>query len=120
MKIVEKNVGKKIDYELTGTKLDFADGALRIDLARYQRDDAVTMDIMVDNEGYLTTGKGRYYAAPVEIPAIQYEEKVQAASEVTEGEDNENNRDEIIRTPLPINTDDVVLYLFAIDGIVIH
>jgi hypothetical protein len=37
-----------------------------------------------------------------------------------EGEDNENNRDEIIRTPLPINTDDVVLYLFAIDGIVIH
>ena len=45
MKIIEKNEGKKINYNLTGTKLDFADGALTIDLARYQQDDPVTRDI---------------------------------------------------------------------------
>ena len=38
MKIIEKNEGKKINYNLTGTKLDFADGALTLDLARYQQD----------------------------------------------------------------------------------
>lgn len=37
MKIIEKNEGKKINYNLTGTKLDFADGALTLDLARYQQ-----------------------------------------------------------------------------------
>ena len=62
MKIIEKNEGKKINYNLTGTKLDFADGALTLDLARYQQDDTVTRDIMVDSEGYLTTGRGLYYA----------------------------------------------------------
>ena len=49
MKIIEKNEGKKINYNLTGTKLDFADGALTLDLARYQQDDPVTCDIMVDS-----------------------------------------------------------------------
>ena len=44
MKIIEKNEGKKINYNLTGTKLDFADGALTLDLARYQQDDPVTRD----------------------------------------------------------------------------
>ena len=42
MKIIEKNEGKRINYNLTGTKLDFADGALTLDLARYQQDDPVT------------------------------------------------------------------------------
>lgn len=74
MKIIEKNEGKKINYNLTGTKLDFADGALTLDLARYQQDDTVTRDIMVDSEGYLTTGRGLYYAAQVEIPARKYTE----------------------------------------------
>lgn len=59
MKIIEKNAGQKIDYELNGTKLSFADGALTLDLARRQRDNAVTLDIMVDSEGSLTTGKDR-------------------------------------------------------------
>lgn len=50
MKIIEKNEGKKINYNLTGTKLDFADGALTLDLARYQQDDPVTRDITVTPE----------------------------------------------------------------------
>ena len=109
MKIVEMNTGTKIDYRLSGTKLDFADGELRIDLARYQSDDVVTKDIMVDREGYLTTGRGRHYVAQVEIPARQYAEPT--------GDDTDGGGE---RQPLPLNTDDVTLSLFSIDGIVIR
>jgi len=106
MKIVERNAGQKIDYELRGTRLSFADGELTIDLARYQQDDPVMRDIMVDGEGYLTNGRGRYYAAQVEIPAKEYEE-IPA----------ENEGDEAERRALPLDTDDVTLYLFSIEGI---
>ena len=128
MQTIEKNAGRKIDYELDGTKLSFADGALTLDLARRQRDSVVTLDIMVDSEGSLTTGKGLYYAAQVEIPPMEYDEKIIPApepAELEDGEDNANggmgeNRETVERTPLPLNTDNVILSLFAIDGIVIY
>ena len=128
MQIIEKNAGKKIDYELDGTKLSFADGALTLDLARRQRDSVVTLDIMVDSEGNLTTGKGLYYAAQVEIPPTEYDEKIIPAPEPVELEDGEDNahggvgenRETVERTPRPLNTDNVILSLFAIDGIVIY
>lgn len=125
MKIIEKNEGKKINYNLTGTKLDFADGALTLDLARYQQDNPVTRDIMVDSEGYLTTGRGLYYAAQVEIPARKYTETVATAQETDAqaggGENTEGmSRETVTRTPEPLDTEDVTLYLFAIDGIMIH
>ena len=114
MKIIEKNEGKKINYNLTGTKLDFADGALTLDLARYQQDDPVTRDIMVDSEGYLTTGRGLYYAAQVEIPARKYTETVTPAQETdAQAEDGENtegmNRETVTRTPEPLDTEAVTL-----------
>ena len=118
MNIVEMNEGKKISYNLTGTTLDFADGALALNLARYQQDEAVTRDIMVDADGYLTTGRGRYYAAQVEIPAREYAEvETQAEDGDTAGQSEGGS---VTRTPLPLDTDDVTLYLFAIDGITIH
>ena len=122
MKIVEKNEGSKIAYNLDGTRLDFADGALTIDLARYQKDEPVKRDIMVDNEGYLVMGRGRYYVAQVEIPAKEYKETEIPAPVAEEGEEatgGMNNMPGIERTPLPLNTDNVTLYLFAIDGIYI-
>ena len=109
MKIVERNAGQKIDYELRGTRLSFADGELTLDLARYQQDDPVTRDIMVDSEGYLTNGRGRYYVAQVEIPAKEYEET-----------EPENEDDEVERTALPLDTDKVTLYLFSVEGILIR
>ena len=84
MQIIEKNAGKKIDYELNGSKLSFADGALTLDLARRQRDSTVTLDIMVDSEGSLTTGRGLYYAAQVEIPPREYDEEIIPAPEPAE------------------------------------
>lgn len=125
MKIIDKNAGKKIGYSLTGTKLELADGALTLDLARYQQDDIVTRDIMVDSDGFLTTGRGRYYVAQVEIPAKQYTETVLPAEETASAAEGETggesmNRERIVRTAEPLNTDDVALYLFAIDGIMIR
>ncbi|WP_288785401.1 hypothetical protein [uncultured Bacteroides sp.] len=139
MKVIEKNDGRKIAYELTGTKLDFADGALRLDLARYQRDSIVTKDIMIDSEGCLTTGHGQYYAAQVEIPAMEYDEKIIPAEEPAKTEKSKSvdgesetdlgeaseygmggTRETVIRTPLSLDMDKVTLYLFAIDGIIIQ
>lgn len=120
MIIVEKNEGRKIAYDLRGTKLDFADGALTIDLARYQKDEPVTRDIMVDNEGYLVMGRGRYYVAQVEIPAKEYQETEIPAPVAEEGENGGmSNMPGIERTPLPLDTEKVILYLFAVDGIYI-
>jgi len=115
MIIVERNAGQKIDYELDGTKLSFADGELTLNLARYQKDEVVTKDIMVDGEGYLTTGHGRYYAAQVEIPAKEYE-YIEPEGEPTEGEELNSGSYE----PLPLDTDKVTLYLFSIEGILIN
>ena len=50
MNVIEMNDGRKVDYALRKTKLTFADGALTIDLARYQRDYTVTKDIMADGD----------------------------------------------------------------------
>ena len=118
MKIVERNAGQKIGYELRGTRLSFADGELTIDIARYQQDDPVTRDIMVDSEGYLTNGRGRYYVAQVEIPAKEYEEIHVEGSESGESGDEMDGGTE--RRALPLNTDDVTLYLFSIEGILIR
>ncbi len=118
MKVIEKNEGTKIDYNLRGTKLNFADGELTLDLARYQKDDEVTKDIMVDSEGYLTTGRGRYYIAQIEIPGREYDEQTETVTEEVDGETVE--REVVTSTPKPLDTSKVTLYLFSIDGIVIY
>lgn len=124
MVVIEKNDGKKIGYELNGTKLEFAGGALTIDLARYQQDEPVMRDIMVDGEGYLTMGQGRYYVAQVAIPARSYDEveiqQVDALSAQAEDDAPQGDMPMLVRTPLPLSTADVTLYLFAIDGIIIN
>lgn len=119
MIIVEKNEGTKIDYLENGTRLSFADGELTLNLARYQKDDEVVMkDIMVDSEGFLTTGKGRYFVAQVEIPAKEYDEETETVTEEVDGEEVE--REVVTRTAKPLDMDKVILYLFSIDGIVIY
>jgi DNA/RNA endonuclease G (NUC1) len=118
MKIVEKNEGRKIDYTVSGTKLNFADGELTLNLARYQQDESVTKDIMVDNDGYLTTGHGRYYAAQVEIPAAEYKE---IATQQEDSESSEGTMHETVeRERLPLDMSKVTLYLFSVEGIIIY
>ena len=117
MNVVDKNEGTKIQYAAKGTKISFAEGELTLDLSRYQKDDPVTKDIMIDSEGFLTMGKGDYYAAQVEIPAREYDEETVTETVTENGEEVE--RETLQRTPKPLNMNNVTLYLFSIDGIII-
>ncbi len=126
MNVIEMNDGRKVDYALRKTKLTFADGALTIDLARYQRDYTVTKDIMADGDGNLLVGtNGRYYVAQVEIPAIEYEETVVEAEPMpaAEGEEPDGStetRTTVERTAKPLDTDEVTLRLWSVAGFDIY
>ena len=55
MKIVEKNAGTKIDFEVSGTKITFAD-ELMLNLAKLQKDEPEHKDICFDDDGDLVIG----------------------------------------------------------------
>jgi hypothetical protein len=138
MRIVEMNSGEKAGYSLKKDRLTLND-ELTLSLDRYQRDYEVTKDIMADGDGSLAIGSGRYYVAQVVIPAAEYEETVEeTAEEAAEGASVGTGSDEavagdstesgaytgamggagnITRTRKPLNTDDVELRLFSIEGI---
>ena len=103
MKIVEKNAGTKIDFEVSGTKITFAD-ELMLNLAKLQKDEPEHKDICFDDDGDLVIGtaSGKWYVAEVDIPAKEYEEHE------TEGEDGEKGIQMVAK---PLNMDDVTLTL---------
>lgn len=102
MNIIEKNVGTKISYEVSGYKITFDDD-LTVNLSKRQSDEPVHDDICFDNRGKLVIGAaaGRAYVAEIDIPPMEYE---------TTGE----GEDQII-TPMPLDMDKVTLTLWAID-----
>lgn len=126
MNVIELNEGRKVEYELRGTKLDFADGTLTMNLAKYQRDYPVTKTITGDAEGNLLIdgSDSRFYVAEVEIPAIEYEDvevegeaenaTMTEAAEDTTAEDTAH-KTHIERKAKPLNTDDVTLRLWSIE-----
>lgn len=116
MNIVEMNEGRKVQYEVSGTRISFADEALSFDIARQQRDYENIRDIMAGADGSLNVGAGDYYVAQVVIPPIEYEET--DAVHLAEGADGEDSaRPE--RKALPLDMDKVELRLFCVDGIYI-
>ncbi len=72
IKVVEKNAGKKIGYELEGSTLWIGD-VIAMRLNKLQADDVVKKDICADSQGNLVFGLGTNYVAQVEIPAREYE-----------------------------------------------
>ena len=72
IKVVEKNEGRKIGYELEGSTLWIGD-AIAMRLPRLQTDDTVKKDICADADGNLVFGLGENYVAQVEIPPKEYE-----------------------------------------------
>lgn len=131
MKIVELNAGRKIDYELRGTKLDFADSTLVMNLAKYQKDDTVTATITANAQGNLAvdSDNGKYYVAQVEIPGTEYEEvEVEGPAESdtmttaeqetnaqAEGAETAEPQTHIERKAKPLDTDKVILRLWSIE-----
>ena len=128
MKIVEMNEGAKIAYEVDDTKLDFAGGALTVDLDRYRRDYPVTKDVMADGDGNLVLGTGgRYYVAQVEIPANTYSQapaEEEATEALAEAEQDtpvwpETEQEAQTAAPVmdPLDMDKVTLRLWSVAGI---
>lgn len=133
MKIEELNTGRKIEYELRGTKLDFADSTLVMNLAKYQKEDTVTATITANAQGNLAVDgdNGLYYVAQVEIPGYEYEEvevegpaqndTMAAAVEETDPQTDTAQTEEtttvthIERRVLPLDTEKVILRLWSIE-----
>lgn len=106
MNIVEKNEGRKIEYEVNGAKVCFDDD-LTINLAKRQEDYDVHIDICFDKDRNLVIGTaaGRAYVAEIDIPAREYIEP----EPVEEGEEQEPP------TPVPLDMDKVTLSLWAVE-----
>lgn len=111
MIIVEKNEGRKIPYEVSGTKIIFDDEAM-YNLTKYERDDANHLDICRDAYGNLVNGvpdsAGRY-VAQIDIPGRSY-------IEVETGQEDEDGQP--IKQPqaVPLDMDQVALTLWSVEG----
>ncbi len=105
IQIIEKNEGHKIAYEENGTMVFLGDYEFMINVAKYQRDWPVHIDICRnrDNQLVIGTGEGLYYVAQFDIPAIKY---------------TEPETEEEIPEPLPIDMSEVVLTLWSLENLV--
>lgn len=114
MKIVEVNVGKKIEYSVSKNKITFAD-ELMLNCEKLERDNDECVDICIAKNGMITSGQlGEKYAAQIEIPARQYVEKEVPNPDYDP--DVENSSETIMeRTPVPFNMANVTLKLYAIE-----
>jgi len=103
IQIIEKNEGPKIAHEENGTMVFLGDNEMMLNMAKYQRDWPVHIDICSnrDNQLVVGTGEGLYYVAQFDIPATKY----------TEPETGEEAPE-----PIPIDMSEVVLTLWSLDN----
>ena len=108
MKIIEKNEGPKIPYEVSGKKITFDDD-LSINLAKRQEDWDVHVDVCYDEDGALVIGAaaGRRFVAELDIPKREY-----IYPEHNESDDPMAESDP--PTPVPLDMDEVTLSLWAV------
>jgi hypothetical protein len=108
--VAEKNKGKKIGYEVSGTTLWIGD-TIAINLAKYQIDTEVTKDICVDEVGNLVMGLGKNYVAQVTIPAKEYD-YVQ--------EENEDGETQTVQKEKDFDVSKCTLTLWSIEEVLIN
>lgn len=103
VKVVEKNEGAKIAYEQQGTKLFFGDDEIMLNVAKYQKEWPVVIDICKDKAGNLTIGteSANRYVAQVEIPEVKY-------TEIEKEEETERKAE-------PLDMSEVILILWSVD-----
>ena len=71
MTVIEKNVGAKVAYEVNGNKITFSDDEITLNLAKYERDKEVQIDVCTDDDHILIAGPSKYFVANIIIPARQ-------------------------------------------------
>jgi hypothetical protein len=112
MKIHDQNEGVKIPYSLVGKTVMF-DETISVNLSKYQKDEAIVIDVCLDRDMQLgfglngVVGEYVWYVANISIPQKEY--KI-----VDTGEVDENGNPIYTRVVLPLNMDDVTLYLWAL------
>lgn len=104
MNVVEQNEGTKISYDLMGNVL-ILNQELYLNLAAYERDFDVNIDVSHNEYGMLVMGLSRAYVAQIHIPAREYIE-----NEVEGGEEGENT---VEREAVPFNINNVTLTLWG-------
>ncbi len=109
MQVIEKNIGPKVDYEASNTYLAFRESELLLDLAKYERDFLVHIDICENEFGMLTMGVSRKYVAQIDIPAREYEL-------IMDDADGEEGSPAEVPMPVPFDIDKVTLTLWATEG----
>lgn len=128
MKIIEKNEGAKIPYEVKGDKIIFNDDELTLNLARYERDDANHIDICRDKMRNLISGVipgvAETYVAQIDIPPRAYEvreieeaaEEAQADTEAVGGASGGMmDRQTTERVAIPFDIEKCTLTLWALN-----
>ena len=110
--VIEKNAGKKIDFEQEGTRLIFGDDELMLNVAKYQKPWPVHIDICEDAAGnlFMGTAVGLYYVAELDIPQIEYEEQEPVENE------GEGVQAQATQQPIPLDMSDVILTLWSIEA----
>ena len=124
--VIEKNVGEKIAFEQSGTRLIFGDDELMLNAAKYQKDWPVEVDVCRDKADNLTIGtaSGLRYLEQVMIPSATYTETVTeaeetvealAAEDAAEDGDGMNQKTTVQRDKNPLDMGDVTVILWSIE-----
>lgn len=115
IQVVEKNEGTKLAYEVVGSKLFLGDDEIMVNLAKYEQDAPVHIDVVRNWSGALATsiggGDGLSYAAQIDIPARAYTEKTEKVPAM----DGEGEAEQTVKEAVPFSIDRCVLTLWAID-----
>lgn len=106
MIIKKKNNGSYIPYALKGTQVSFNNDELTVDLAQHQRDWPVTLDISADQTGALVLGPSYRYVAQIDIPARSYT--------IAKGKADDFGFPQLSKIPVPLDTEQVTLTLWAV------
>ena len=116
IQVIEKNEGTKLDYEVVGTKLFLCDDEIMVNLAKYEKDEPVHIDVVRNWDGALATSIGKNdddlsYAAQIDIPARAYTEKVEKVPAM----DGEGEVEQTTKIPVKFDISRYTLTLWAID-----
>lgn len=116
IQVIEKNEGTKLAYEVVGNKLFLGDDEIMVNLAKYEKDTPVHIDVVRDWDGALATsighnGEDLSYAAQIDIPARAYTDKVEKVPAM----DGEGEVEQTTKEPVPFSIDRCTLTLWAID-----
>lgn len=100
------NEGMKIDYEIIGNKIIFAD-ELMLNLEKYERDDPMHIDVCRDEFGCLCMGLASSYVAQLDIPAREYTYE-------ENGKDDDDNPI-FLKKALPFDINKVTITLWEVE-----